>query len=458
MGEGGFVDDLFDLAQEKSFEVQGPLAYRLRPRTLDEFVGQEHLVAPGRLLYQAIVEDSIPPAIFYGPPGTGKTSLAGIIAQATKAHFIQLDASNTGAGELRKVLQEARERLKFYNKRTVLFIDEIHRFNKTQQDILLPPVERGVVILIGATTENPYFEVNAPLLSRTRVFPFYPLESHHLRKILDKALTDQKWGLGKLKVEIAPKAVEHWLRVTGGDARVLLNALEVATKLAKPRLDGVLYIGQEEAAEAVQKRILLYDRSGDQHYDVVSAFIKSMRGSDPDATLHWLARMIKAGEDPRFIARRILICAAEDVGLANPQALVVASGAAQGIEYVGMPEGELLLAEAALYVACAPKSNRAYLAFSQALDDINKAELGTVPKHLRDASFRGTKTLSRSQDYLYPHNYPGGFIPQQYLPNTLKGKRYYEPSDLGYEKVIKTRLQRLKEISAGYKHQKRRES
>lgn len=435
--------DLFDFAQEELINSEGPLAYRLRPRTLEEFAGQEHLVAPGRLLHQAIVEDNLPPAIFYGPPGTGKTSLAGIIARVTKAHFVQLDASNTGVGELRKVLQEARERLKFYDRKTLLFLDEIHRFNKAQQDVLLPVVERGTVVLIGATTENPYFTVNAPLLSRMRVLPFYPLEAKHLRKILACALADQERGLGRLRLQVAPEAVEYWVQVAEGDARVLLNALEVAARLAKPGTDAVWVIGYEEAAEAVQKKAILYDRNGDQHYDVVSAFIKSMRGSDPDAVLHWLARMLKAGEDPRFLARRILICAAEDVGLADPQALVIASAAAQGLEYVGMPEGELLLAEAALYVACAPKSNRVYTALSSALQDLERREVGTVPKHLRDSSYRGAKKLGHGENYLYPHHFPRGVVSQQYLPDPLKGRKYYQPSEQGQEKAIKTWLESL---------------
>lgn len=438
--------DLFDHAQEKKLAVDGPLAYRLRPHTLDEYVGQEHLVGPGRLLNLALKEDRLPSAIFYGPPGTGKTSLAGIMAEASRAHFIQMDASSSGVSELRKVLSEARDRLKFHDQRTLLFIDEIHRFNKAQQDVLLPAVEKGIVVLIGATTENPYFSVNAPLLSRTRVLPFYPLEPDQLRQILDRALTDPERGLGRLQIKVVPEAVEHWLRVAGGDARVLLNALENSLRVAKPGPDGVIRIEQDEAAEAVQQRLVLYDRDGDAHYDVISAFIKSMRGSDPDAAIHWLARMIRAGEDARFIARRILICAAEDVGLADPQALVVANTAAQGIEYVGMPEGELLLAEAAVYVACAPKSNRVYKALSRAKQDLEQGDIGTVPGRLRDANYKGAKKLGHGQNYLYPHNFPGAFITQQYLPDTLQGKKYYEPSESGQEKDIKQRLASLHDL------------
>ena len=479
--------DLFDHAQEKKTGVSGPLAYRMRPRTLDEYVGQEHLVGPGRLLNVALEEDRLPSAIFYGPPGTGKTSLAWIMAEATRARFIQLDASSSGVAELRKVLAEAQDRLKLYDQQTLLFIDEIHRFNKAQQDVLLPAVERGSVVLVGATTENPYFSVNAPLLSRTRVLPFYPLEPEHLRQILDRALVDPVRGLGKLRIEVAPEAIEHWLRVSGGDARVLLNALEAALRIVRPGTqsaqddralntapasghslsvpetkemctpapllggrppgaDGAMIrIGPDEAAEAVQQRLVLYDKDGDAHYDVISAFIKSMRGSDPDAVLHWLARMLKAGEDPRFIARRIVICASEDVGLADPQALVVANAAAQGIEYVGMPEGELLLAEAAVYIACAPKSNRAYKGLTAARQDLERMNIGTVPKHLRDANYRSAKKLGHGQGYLYPHNFPGAHVAQQYLPDTLKGRKYYEPSESGHEKRIRERLALLRD-------------
>lgn len=420
-----------------------PLAYRMRPRCLEEFIGQEHLVGPGRLLYKAIKNDRIPSSIFYGPPGTGKTSLARIIASATKSHFVQIDATSTGVAELRKIINEARDRLRHYNQRTILFIDEIHRFNKAQQDVLLPAVERGTVILIGATTENPFFYVNAPLLSRTRVFPFYPLSEKHLEELLERTLKDSERGLGGLKIRIAPEAVEHWLQAAGGDARVLLNALEYAVELAEPEPDGSIFIGEKEAEEAVQRKIVIYDRQGDFHYDVISAFIKSMRGSDPDAALHWLARMLEAGEDPAFIARRIVICAAEDVGLADPQALVIAEAAAQGINHVGMPEGELLLAEAAVYVACAPKSNSVYKALKRAKEDVRNRNVGSVPPHLMDSSYAGAKKLKRGEGYLYPHHFPGGFVHQQYLPDSLKGIRYYEPSESGYEKEIKLRLEEL---------------
>ena len=441
--------DLFDQAQEHKAGFEGPLAYRMRPRTLEEYVGQAHLVGPGRMLDVALKEDRLPSAIFYGPPGTGKTSLAWILAETTQACFVQLDASNSGVAELRKVLAEAQDRLKLHDQQTLLFIDEIHRFNKAQQDVLLPAVERGSVVLVGATTENPYFSVNAPLLSRTRVLPFYPLEPEQLRQILEHALTDPERGLGKLRNEVTPEATQYWLRVSGGDARVLLNALEASLRIARPKTGGVpdsaIRIGGDEAAEAVQQRLVLYDKDGDAHYDVISAFIKSMRGSDPDAVLHWLARMLKAGEEPRFIVRRIVICAAEDVGLADPQALVVANAAAQGLEYVGMPEGELLLAEAAVYIACAPKSNRTYKGLTAARQDLERMNIGTVPKHLRDANYRSAKKLGHGQGYLYPHSFSGAYVAQQYLPDTLSGRKYYEPSESGHEKKIRERLATLRD-------------
>jgi len=436
--------DLFDYAQKKLLEEEGPLAFRMRPQTIEEFAGQEHLVAPGRLLHSALKADNPFSAIFYGPPGTGKTTLARIIAASSKSVFVQIDATGAGVGELRKVLQEAEDRLKFYSQKTILFIDEIHRFNKAQQDVLLPAVERGVVVLIGATTENPYFAVNPPLLSRTRVLSFYPLKPENLNKVLERALSDTRRGLGKLQIDIDPEAKEHWIRLCAGDARFLLNALEMAVRLTPPGPDSRLHIGLEAAAAAVQQAPLLYDRKGDQHYDVISAFIKSMRGSDPDAVLHWLARMLKAGEDPRFIARRIVIHAAEDVGMADPLALVVAEAAARGVEQIGMPEGRLLLAEAAVYVACAPKSNSICQGIGAALRDLEKGGVGEVPKHLRGTGYGGAKKLGSGDGYLYPHDYPGNYVRQQYLPAPLQGRRYYQPSDSGREKQIKARLESLR--------------
>lgn len=436
--------DLFDYAQQKTLDEEGPLAFRMRPKTIEEFAGQEHLVAPGRLLHAALKADNPFSAIFYGHPGTGKTTLAKIIASSSQAVFVQIDATSTGVGELRKVLQEARERLKFYSQKTILFIDEIHRFNKAQQDVLLPAVEQGVVILIGATTENPYFAVNSPLLSRTRVLSFYPLKPENLNQILERAISDPERGLGKLQLKVTPDAKEHWIRLSGGDARFLLNALEVAADLTPPGPDGLINIGLDEAAAAVQQAPVVYDRQGDQHYDVVSAFIKSMRGSDPDAVLHYLARMLKAGEDPRFIARRIVIHAAEDVGLADPMALVVAEAASRAVEHIGMPEGKLILAEAALYVACAPKSNSVYKGIEAALQDLDKGSVGEVPKHLKDASYYGAKKFGHGDGYLYPHNYPGHYVSQQYLPDPLQKRKYYEPSESGRERHLKEYLAALK--------------
>ncbi len=436
--------DLFDIAQEKAQNKKGPLAYRLRPETIEDFAGQDHLTAPGQLLYTALKAGRPFSAILFGPPGTGKTTLARIIAHTSQGAFVQLDATSTGVGELRKILQESRDRLKFHDQRTILFIDEIHRFNKAQQDVLLPAVEQGIVILIGATTENPHFSVNSPLLSRTRVLSFNPLKPEALNSILERAISDPKRGFGDLQLEVDPEAREHWIRFSRGDARFLLNALEMAVSLATPGPEGRIHIGLEEATLAVQQAPVLYDRAGDQHYDVTSAFVKSMRGSDPDAVLHWLARMLKAGEDPRFIARRIVIHAAEDVGLADPLALVVAESAARGVEHIGMPEGRLLLAEAALYVACAPKSNSVYSGLEQAMRDLEQGELGEVPEHLRDVSYRGAKELGQGKDYLYPHDYKGNYVAQQYLPDPLQGRKYYEPSDSGREKYIKGYFEALK--------------
>lgn len=421
-----------------------PLAYRLRPRSLEEFIGQEHLVAPGKFIYQIIARKKPVSAILYGPPGTGKTSLARILADSWKLLFVQLDAANSSVAELRKVLQEAAERRRFYREPLLLFIDEIHRFNKAQQDVLLPALEEGAVVLLGATTENPFYELNPPLISRTRVLPFYSLKGNHLEKVLNRALQDCERGLGSLNIELTSEARALLIRSSGGDARVLLNNLETALALVIPRADDLILLEEEAVSSAIQKKIILYDKSGDEHYDTLSAFIKSMRGSDPDATVYWLAKMLKAGEDPRLIARRVLICAAEDVGLADPQALVVASAAAQGFEHVGLPEGRLLLVEAALYVASAPKSNRSYLALHKAYKDLEKGYCSRVPDHLRERKSAGAKALGRGKGYLYPHDYPGSQVYQRYLPKELQGKKYYVPSDEGEEKNIKNRLKNWK--------------
>lgn len=438
---------IFDQAREKMIRKGAPLALKLRPRTLDQFVGQEHLVGPGKVLRRLIESDQLTSLILYGPPGTGKSTLARVIAENTQAYFTQLNAVTSGVADIRRVVGEAADRLGMYQQRTILFIDEIHRFNKAQQDALLPYVEDGTIILIGATTENPFFEVNPPLLSRSRVFPLKPLSEANLSQIIDTALSDQVAGLGGERITLTPEARRQLLRLAEGDARVLLNTLELACLLATPAKKE----GQDETVvdaalieEAAQKKVILYDRQGDQHYDTISAFIKSMRGSDPDAVLHYLARMIDAGEDPVFIARRIVIHAAEDVGLADPMALVVASAAAQAVKLIGLPEGRLPLAEAALYVACAPKSNAVIRGIDSAAADLEKRAIGRIPTHLRDSSYQGAAGLGHGQGYKCPHNYPGHYVSQQYLPDELRGSRYYYPSDNGWEKSIKERLPWLK--------------
>lgn len=427
--------NLFDYGYKVQQRKNAPLALRMRPRTLDEFVGQEEIISEGKLLRRAIMADQLTSLIFYGPPGTGKTALAQVIANSTKAEFVQLNAVTAGVGDIRQVIQEAKERLGMYQKRTILFIDEIHRFNKAQQDALLPYVEDGTIILIGATTENPYFEVNPALLSRSQIFRLNPLKPEEIKLILKRALTDER-GLGNLPIKIEEDALDHLAQVAAGDARRALNALELAALTTSPAEDGFIHIDLKVAEESIQQRAILYDKDGDQHYDVVSAFIKSMRGSDPDASLHWLARMLKAGEDPRFIARRMIILAAEDIGLADPQALSVAIAAAQAVEFVGMPEARLPLAEACIYLACAPKSNAVIKAIDAALKDIDEREIGTVPLHLRDGHYAGAKHLNHGRGYLYPHDFPGNYVKQQYMPDPLVGRVYYHPSNNGAEKKL----------------------
>lgn len=432
--------NLFDYSKEQHLKKTAPLAMRMRPRNLDEYVGQEHLVGPGKLLRRAIQADRLSSMIFFGPPGTGKTALAKVIASTTSSEFVQLNAVSAGKSELQKVIEEAGERLGMWQQKTILFIDEIHRFNKAQQDALLPAVESGQVILIGATTENPYFEVNGALLSRSQIFALKPLEPHHLKEILKRALLDQERGLGSFKVSISEEALSHIIRMADGDARKALNALELAVMTTVPSPDGTRYITLEVAEESIQQKAVRYDKSGDQHYDVISAFIKSLRGSDPDGALHWLARMLEAGEDPRFIARRMIILAAEDIGLADPQALVVAMAAAQAFEFVGMPEGRLPLAEAAIYLACAPKSNAVIKGIDQAISDVKNKPLGAVPIHLRDSHYQGASKLGHGKGYLYPHHFPGNYVKQQYLPDNLQGVTYYKPYPNGFEKIIQQRL------------------
>lgn len=409
-----------------------PLAARMRPRSLDEYAGQEQIIGRGRLLRRAIEADQLLSLIFYGPPGVGKTSLARVIANSTSSDFRQLSAVGSGIADIREILQAAKENLELYNMRTVLFIDEIHRFNKAQQDALLPAVEDGTIILIGATTENPYFEVNGALLSRSRIFRLLPLELRHIKALLVQALNDKERGMGNYRVDLADDALEHIAKSCGGDARTAYNALELAIMTTPPGEDGVRHITLEVAAESIQQKALHYDKSDDNHYDVISAFIKSMRGSDPDAVLHYLARMIRAGEQPEFICRRIIICAAEDVGLADPKALEVAVAAMNAVHFVGWPEARIPLAMAALYVANAPKSNSAIMGIDAALADVDKLGDFAVPPHLRDAHYGGAKEFGHGLGYKYAHDF-GGYVEQQYLPDGLRGKTYYRRCGNGEE-------------------------
>lgn len=424
--------DLFELAREKLMNAEAPLALRMRPRTLDEFVGQEEVVGEGTYLRRAIEEDQLQTAIFWGPPGSGKTTLAAIIARMTSAHFQQISAVTSGVAEVRKLIQEARDRLSMHGRRTILFIDEIHRFNKAQQDALLPAVEDGTIILIGATTENPYFEVNSALVSRSKIFRLRPLEEVEIRKIMERALTDGERGLAGLKLDVEERALEHIARISGGDARVALNTLEAAALLAEEEGDRKR-VDLRVAEEAAQRKALLYDKWGDAHYDTISAFIKSLRGSDPHAAVYWLARMLYAGEDPRFIARRMVIFASEDVGLADSRALMVATAAAQAVEFVGLPECRLNLAHAALYLALAPKSNSALLAISAADKDVAEGRTPPVPLHLRDSHYPAAASLGHGVGYRYPHDFSHAHVEQVYLPEGMEERKYYRPKGEGEE-------------------------
>jgi putative ATPase len=428
--------DLFEYGQRKEMDKKAPLAARMRPRTLDEIVGQSHIVGPGKLLRRAIEADQLSSIILYGPPGTGKTTLARVIAGTTKAFFEQLNAVTAGVADLRRVVQEAKDRLGMHGQRTVLFIDEIHRFNRSQQDALLPYVEDGTIILIGATTENPSFEVNAALLSRSRLFTLKPLSDEEMRTILLRALKDKERGLGEYEVHVEREALDHIIRTAGGDSRNALNALELAVITTPPNEEGVRVITPEVAEESIQRKVIRYDKSGDNHYDTISAFIKSMRGSDPDAALYYLAKMLQAGEDPRFIARRIFIHAAEDVGMADPRALLIASAAAHAVDFIGMPEAQIPLAEAVIYIATAPKSNAVVRGINEANAAVKEEQTGEVPPHLRDAHFPGAKEQGRGKGYLYPHNFPRGYVKQQYLPDEHVGKRFYHPTSIGYEQKL----------------------
>ena len=439
--------DLFEHGYQKTIESEQPLAARMRPRNLEEFIGQEHIVGKGRLLYRAIAADQLTSLIFYGPPGTGKTSLAAVIANATKSHFVTVNAVLAGVKEIREVVSGAQERRKLYNQKTILFVDEVHRWNKAQQDALLPWVENGTVILIGATIENPYFEVNRALVSRSRIFQLKPLDHDELKRLAMRALEDGEKGYGRFNVTIDRDALEHLVNVANGDARSLLNALELAVETTPPRYPPKpgepIHIDISVAEESIQRRVVLYDKEGDYHFDTISAFIKSLRGSDPDASLYWLAKMVYAGEDPHYIFRRMLIFASEDVGLADPNALVVTQAAAAAFDRVGMPEGRFHLSHAALYLATALKSNST-MAFFDALSTVEKGQEGPIPKHLKDGS-RDSESFGHGEGYLYPHAYTQHWVAQQYLPAELQGKTFYQPGDLGYESRLKETIETRRE-------------
>lgn len=436
--------DLFEYMREQNQEKEAPLASRLRPVSLDEVAGQRHIIGKDKLLYRAIMADKLSSIIFYGPPGTGKTTLAKVIANTTSAEFTQINATSAGKKDMELVVQQAKNNQGMYGKKTILFIDEIHRFNKSQQDYLLPFVEDGTVILIGATTENPYFEVNGALLSRSIIFELKPLEKEEIKGILMRAVTDRERGMGSYEALLEDEALEFLADMANGDARAALTAIELGVLTTPRGEDGKIHITLEAASECIQKRVVQYDKTGDNHYDVISAFIKSMRGSDPDAAVYYLAKMLYAGEDIKFIARRIMICASEDVGNADPNALVVAVSAAQAVERVGMPEAQLILSQAAIYVASAPKSNAACLAIGRAMDIVKTTKTAPVPAHLRDSHYRGAQKLGRGLGYLYAHNFPNHYVEQQYLPDGLTEEKFYEPTENGYEKQIKSHLDFLK--------------
>ena len=435
------MDNLFETEPRKYM----PLAARMRPRNLYEYMGQKEVVGEGTLLRKAIEEDVLGSLILFGPPGCGKTTLAEVIAAVTRAHFIPMSAITAGKADIMNVVREAENRLRYDDKKTILFIDEIHRFNKSQQDALLPAVEQGKITFIGATTENPYFEVNRALISRARIIPLQPLTKEDIKDILIGALEDEDRGLGRFRVEYDDEPLDVLAELCGGDARVALNAVETVVSVLKPDEDGKRRLRSADIEEVLQRKIVRYDKSGDSHYDVTSAFIKSMRGSDPDAAVHYLARMIEAGEDMEFVARRIIICAAEDVGMADPNALNVAVSAFHALRAIGMPEARIPLAEATIYVATAPKSNRVINAIDAALADVRRKDTGVVPVHIRDGHNGAVKKgLGHSLNYRYPHDYPGGYVKQQYMPDALKGTVYYEPTEHGREKYVKERLEYLK--------------
>lgn len=437
--------DLFEYMREQNSKSESPLASRLRPTTLDEVVGQQHIVGKDKLLYRAIKADKLSSIIFYGPPGTGKTTLAKVIANTTSAEFKQINATSAGKKDMEEVVQEAKNISGMYGKKTILFIDEIHRFNKGQQDYLLPFVEDGTIILIGATTENPYFEVNSALLSRSIIFELKKLEKEDIKTLLKRAVNDKEKGMGSYHATIDEDALEFLADVSNGDARAALTAIELGILTTERGEDGQIHITIDVASECIQKRVISYDKTGDNHYDTISAFIKSMRGSDPDAAVYYLARMLYAGEDIKFIARRIMICASEDVGNADPMAIVVATSAAQAVERIGMPEAQIILSQAATYVACAPKSNAAYGAISAALDVVKNSRTPRVPTHLQDAHYKGAEKLGHGLGYKYAHDYPNHYVKQQYLPDELVGTRFYEPTEMGYEAKIREHFAKIKQ-------------
>lgn len=437
--------DLFSYMRESNQEKESPLAARMRPTTLDEVVGQEHIIGKDKLLYRAIKADQLSSVIFYGPPGTGKTTLAKVIAGTTSAEFKQLNATVAGKKDMEQVVEEAKQTLGMYQRKTILFIDEIHRFNKGQQDYLLPFVEDGTITLIGATTENPYFEVNGALISRSRVFELKPLSRENVRTLIERAVYSTDKGMGAYHAVIDEEAMDFLADVAEGDARAALNAVELGIMTTDRSEDGKIHLTLSVAEECIQKRVIRYDKSGDNHYDTISAFIKSMRGSDPDAAVFYLARMLDAGESVTFIARRIMICASEDVGNADPMALTVAVSAAQAVERIGMPESQLILAQAALYVATAPKSNSATMAIEEAMDAVHSTHQVTIPTHLQDAHYKGAAKLGHGVGYKYAHDYPNHYVDQQYLPYELNGREFYHMSDSGYEKKIKDHMKFLKE-------------
>lgn len=436
--------DLFDYMREQNKEKESPLASRLRPETLEEVVGQQHIIGKDKLLYRAIKADKLSSVLFYGPPGTGKTTLARVIAHTTSADFTQINATAAGKKDMEEVIHKAKEVQGMYGRKTILFIDEIHRFNKGQQDYLLPFVEDGTIILVGATTENPYFEVNPALISRSVIFELKSLTKEDIKTLLLRALTDKDKGMGSYGAEIDPDALEFLADVSNGDARAALNAVELGILTTQRSGDGKIHITLDAASECIQKRVVRYDKSGDNHYDTVSAFIKSMRGSDPDAAVYYLARMLYAGEDIRFIARRIMICASEDVGMADPNALNVAVSAALAVERIGMPEAQLILSEAVIYVATAPKSNASCLAVGRAFDAVKHTRTAPVPPHLQDSHYKSAEKLGRGLGYKYAHDYPMHYVKQQYLPDGLTEEKFYKPTENGYENQVSAYMKKLK--------------